>query len=1140
MFPTAPWIPLVRSLGSQPLADTVSSPVVPAATANAKPANNFPPPKTDKPRPHVCTTCQRSFARLEHLKRHERSHTKEKPFECPECARCFARRDLLLRHQQKLHQTSTPSSRPRNRRESASGVTPAQARRKSSIAGASPVVGANASTASMRPRANTISHVDINAMQMIASATASAARGSGGHNRHPSLSGLPANAMHGLGLSLMNQRGLSQTLGKLDTATLANGEFDAGLRTAPTFTPDFDFENFVFGSGSTINPNALHYSDSAHSVGLDQRSPFPGTLNDISSTQTFEDNFDWVTGFENQINIRSNENVIDGSSPSAISTTSQSGMSDVMVDGSNQPLPASTSNMWQPSVMGPPQLTNPFAMDLNGSVFPDLLNGAPVSPQPASQKINDPYLSAPQNSMRSLSPSEVSTLRTKGTLHHSLGLLHAVPDVQPTLPPGNNGASPVTTITEATRTAIVNTLSHRQNFGGRKRTLVTSPSAQGQVGMGAAFNLPSIQDLQRYVGSYLSYFHPHFPFLHLPTLSFDMSAAPTDEDGALGGRGCLLLAISMIGALYAGDSAQSKDLFEMSKKMIFLFLEERRKAEMDRHADAKARRSASAGGDHSSMPSDDGADTPVWLVQAMLLNVSYGHNVIDKIATSIASTHCIALVSLAQAAGLGKQIPLSTPSADIVMSDDPNANWSKHAELLEHQQWVEWSRMEERKRTMYAVFILSSLLVTAYNHAPPLTNSEISLDLPCDEEFFAAESSTAFFAKGGVEAAAHNTVPFSEALAELLHAGERNKQQSDSQGAPASELKTSSVGCLLLIYALHNYIWETRQRHQNEIWTTEETEKMHRHIEPALRAWQILWANNPQHSVAQPNAYGLGPASSDAIPLLDLAYVRLFIELAGAKERFWDRDWDGMAAEIAKGSQLVPVAGRSPGSNDGTENTDGTDASAHGSVFSASPANQSTTTDGSMNKAPLSGVLTESEKLASRREKHLRKASFFAADSLAMSESLGFAMSTTHGPELALPAALCIFECAQVLIEWVATVQDRVGAYIGIMGKDEIDFGSMPAIMVLEDDDVKLLEKVQNMIAAAETKIRLQLAMDGNEQEFVLDNAGGFCSKLLQLLGMMFDKAGVWQVYNLMSQCALAQVAACTARAQRSVAARVG
>ncbi|KAK9473494.1 uncharacterized protein V1510DRAFT_362841, partial [Dipodascopsis tothii] len=78
------------------------------------PAKVF-PTKTDKPRPHVCLTCTRSFARLEHLKRHERSHTKEKPFGCPVCERCFARRDLLLRHQQKLH-SGLPTARARNRK----------------------------------------------------------------------------------------------------------------------------------------------------------------------------------------------------------------------------------------------------------------------------------------------------------------------------------------------------------------------------------------------------------------------------------------------------------------------------------------------------------------------------------------------------------------------------------------------------------------------------------------------------------------------------------------------------------------------------------------------------------------------------------------------------------------------------------------------------------------------------------------------------------------------------------------------------------------------------------------------------------------------------------------------------------------
>ena len=66
-------------------------------------------PGAPKLKPYVCLTCTRPFARLEHLKRHERSHTKEKPFCCeqagdiPGCGRRFARRDLLLRHQQKIH-----------------------------------------------------------------------------------------------------------------------------------------------------------------------------------------------------------------------------------------------------------------------------------------------------------------------------------------------------------------------------------------------------------------------------------------------------------------------------------------------------------------------------------------------------------------------------------------------------------------------------------------------------------------------------------------------------------------------------------------------------------------------------------------------------------------------------------------------------------------------------------------------------------------------------------------------------------------------------------------------------------------------------------------------------------------------------
>ena len=79
-----------------------------ASTKSTKSTNKL---SSNKPRPHVCSICTRAFARLEHLKRHERSHTNEKPFQCAACGRCFARRDLVLRHQQKLHASLPTNNR---------------------------------------------------------------------------------------------------------------------------------------------------------------------------------------------------------------------------------------------------------------------------------------------------------------------------------------------------------------------------------------------------------------------------------------------------------------------------------------------------------------------------------------------------------------------------------------------------------------------------------------------------------------------------------------------------------------------------------------------------------------------------------------------------------------------------------------------------------------------------------------------------------------------------------------------------------------------------------------------------------------------------------------------------------------------
>ncbi|KAK5627875.1 hypothetical protein RRF57_003590 [Xylaria bambusicola] len=1153
---------------------TVNTTTKAPTTASAPPP--FPPPKTDKPRPHVCATCQRSFARLEHLKRHERSHTKEKPFECPECTRCFARRDLLLRHQQKLHQSTTPSSRPRNRRESTSSTATAQSRaRKNSIAGTNVAATAAASAAnngSMRPRANTISHVDPNHVQMIAAANASVARSQhmppAHHSRHQSLVSLPIQNMDhpfaGMS-SVMGHRGMGHGLPKLETHGMHTMDFNAGLRTAPPlpFPNEFDFEQLLFGQpGSTINPNALHYTESPHSMSLDPTSPFGNGMTDMSTSQHVDDSFDWLTGFEHTMSFNTNqhENAVGGSSPSAMSTTSQSGISDVMLDGSNNTtMPAVTSSIWQPGLMGPPQVGNPFSLDSLSGVFPDLLNGAPVSPQPSNQKtMNDVYFSTPPSTMSSLSPSVMPGL-TAQNMNQALNF-GSGRETTTSVGGGHQSHSPVATITDATRSAILSALSQCTVMNNNRRYSFTSPNSplSPQVQPTSdnlsdiAKSLPSTQDLQRYVGSYLQYCHPHLPFLHIPTLSFDMPPAPSGRAGITGGSGCLILSMAAIGALYELERTQSRELFEMAKKMIQLYLEERRKADMRK---ADFRRTPAS--DQGTQGSDSFVHTPLWLVQAMLLNVVYGHNCGDKIANDIASTHSAALVSLAQAAGLLRPLQLDSPELREIQANDAEGNWNSgvKSETEEQAEWLRWKTMEERKRTLYIIFILSSLLVTAYNHAPALTNSEILLDLPCDEEFFAAESAAAFQLKGGARAANHNRMTFHEALGELLLTNEKQQKLAFSNSQTfgptvnlhdisKSELKPSTLGCLVLINALHNYIWETRQRHHNKVWTNEETDKMHRHIEPALKAWQSAWASNPHHSLERPNPFGMGPLSADAIPLLDLAYVRLFVNMARTKEKFWQRDWEGLAEELSRGAEIIQHAEHSPASN-AESITDPSDASATSSVFVDSPPTQSSSPEFSAVKFP-SALPTQpqsqspsSSRVVSRREKHLRKAAFYAADSLSMSDKLGVTFVEFTSRELPVQSAMCSFDCAQVLAEWISTLQDRVGRYVGILGKDDVDVTAIPAVMLLEDEDIKLIVKIQELLASAEIKLGIDLVngtVNGAfDPQLQLDAMGGYSAKILRVTAYMLDKSAVWPVLNLMARCLETHATLARSRAEKSV-----
>ncbi|KAK0709813.1 hypothetical protein B0T26DRAFT_653567 [Lasiosphaeria miniovina] len=79
-----------------------------------------------KPKTLPCKYCSKRFRRVEHVQRHERTHTKEKPFSCiwDRCGKTFGRRDLLVRHEKLVHLNEGSSNKEgaRPRKPSSAGA----------------------------------------------------------------------------------------------------------------------------------------------------------------------------------------------------------------------------------------------------------------------------------------------------------------------------------------------------------------------------------------------------------------------------------------------------------------------------------------------------------------------------------------------------------------------------------------------------------------------------------------------------------------------------------------------------------------------------------------------------------------------------------------------------------------------------------------------------------------------------------------------------------------------------------------------------------------------------------------------------------------------------------------------------------
>ena len=1034
-----------------------------------------------------------------------------------------------------------PPSRQRSgRRESASSATSSAKHRKPGISNQG-LIGNGANQ--QRPRANTISHVDNATLGMLAAANCSSGRSGFEPRDNLEINALPGVAGYNFkGMSTAaGHHGFPPGLPKLETNVM-HTDFGSSLRTAPPYG-NFDngMHNIWCGPDTTVNPAQLHFANSPHHLATDTPSPpylhyqTPHGQNDAAG----DANFGWLSGFENQMSFANvDENAIDASSPSAESPGSPSALDDLILDGAS--IYQQSKNDWQSSVSVPVSLSATFPMETIHNTFPQSVIQDGVSPN-SHQVFNggtEQYLP---------SPSQFSHTSPCGVLAHDGGII-PFPESETYSNStgsitGSNRHSSITSlgtdgITDATRQAMLSNLSHAHSY---------AHTQQSKQEFSKAMSFPSTMDLQRFVGAYIQYFHPHLPFLHLPSLSFDVSCiaynfgtydgGANSQPSAADGNGALILAMAAIGAFYEYETEVSKELFEMARKMIKAYLEQRHQAETSSL--------------YNSIPNPQPSvksNPPLWLVQAMLLNVIYGHNCGEKRKIDTANVHCAALAGLVQAVEFARPLATNFPprgsnfvpiKEDVEMtSADMWQQSAQHHAVDGYSQWQTWVYAEERKRTLYAVFVLSSMLVSAYNQPPTLMNSEIHLDLPCDEDLWAAESFEAWSFLGGAFAAESKSVTFAAALTELLTASQRlgrrpqhpshNLNQSVGSCLQPDELPDASIqpgayGCLVLINALHNYIWETRQRHMGRQWTPQETDSMHNHLEPALRAFQAAWASNPQHSVDRSSKTETGTLSADCIPLLDLAYIRLLVNVGPSKEAVWRRDWKAMADELAHGPELVQ----------------------HASFHLNLPARRKSSPSSTM---PVVNACPP----ATKRERQLRKAAYHAANSLVMSDKLGVTFADFTSRELPMSSSLCAFDCAQILAEWVAAVQDRVGKFMGILGKDDIDLSQAPGIVLLEDEDCNLLDRINTIIINAEVKLSSNGAIDSTpsppsaamalmneEPQQKVETPSllecGYGSKILLITASMLEKAAVWPIMLEMGQCLHAQAVMMKERAEDSI-----
>ncbi|KAK0615734.1 hypothetical protein B0T17DRAFT_497401 [Bombardia bombarda] len=381
------------------------------------------------------------------------------------------------------------------------------------------------------------------------------------------------------------------------------------------------------------------------------------------------------------------------------------------------------------------------------------------------------------------------------------------------------------------------------------------------------FVFPSRHTLTRFLEGYISGFHEHLPFLHLPTLS------PTDLSPEL------LLAILAVGAQYRFETNRGHALWYAAKAVALEQIRRRHSHEVHgllptsaAYSPHSTRPSPSSGFRHS-FPSVH-QDRPM---TQDTHREPYSPNTPQSRLETIQSLLLLFAVGLWGAkAILHEALSLQSLLALLVREE------GLIAEPNQATDWDNWIRLEAGTRTKLIAYCFFNLCSIAYNTPPLLLTSELHLYLPNPSRLWRAENAWQW--QEARQSYPHIEIPLQDAFSRLLN--------RPSQGPPSP---VTSLGNYVLIHALIQHIFMLKQTSFASLspfdihrgLKMEDVEE----VSQALRLWTVgfeqhrqLRANEPgpPQGAAGDNLTG-GPVAFNSTALLRLAYIRLHTDLSPSR-----------------------------------------------------------------------------------------------------------------------------------------------------------------------------------------------------------------------------------------------------------------